>query len=332
MSRNVDRAIGIMATVSAGLAVLLLRRWLVRTLKRLKQRRLQLQQNPQDGDEAFKERYLQPETAWHAGSCHCGRIRLRVKAPRQLKAVEVPSKLRFPRISVKPADVDLLSEQHLLSTYSVRQGAEVGAHMFCSFCGMQIFVVPSVDPSHVLVNVDCLDRSTVTGLDVTFFSTPDSVPCIDAVDHGSIFASEPLAAQPQVSVVPAPIAAGPNPVRRVRSMVPENTETVPNSPARPTSSPPDLAPMLSIWAQLPKDEFGSVSSSTSSLSPKAEAPVEELKRRSGIDTPMHNKLKQHLGVSCCFRRWPEFPTLTDLSFWFVLRLPAIPAARGQGGD
>lgn len=297
MSRNVDRIIGVMATLSAGLAVLVLRRWIVRTLKRLKQQRKALD-NPQDADEVFKERYLQPEAVWHSGSCHCGRIRLRVKASRRLKAVEVSSKLRFPRVTVAPADVDLLSEQHLLSAYSVRQGVELGAHMFCSFCGMQVFVVPSVDPTHVLVNADCIDRSTVAALDVTFFSAAESVPSIDAVDHGALFPEQQQQSQPHLQpVVPVQVASAPAAARRGKSAPTDNTETVPSTPTRPTSSSSDLAPMLSIWAQLPKDEmsgsFASVSS-TSSVSPKADAPAEDLKRRSGVDTPMHNKLKQHL--------------------------------------
>lgn len=290
MSRNVDRAIGVMATLSAGIAVLVLRRWIAHTLKRLKQRKTL--QKPQDADETFKQRYLQSETVWHSASCHCGRTRMRVKASRQLKAVDVPSKLRFPRVTVKPVDVDLLSEQHLLSTYSVRQGVDVGAHMFCSFCGMQIFVVPTSDPAYVLVNADCIERGTVSVLDVSFYSCPETVPCVDAFDNSDLFSSETV-----VPYLSSPVSLG-----RKQTEQTDNTDTVPSTPTTAASSSADLAPMLSVWAQLPKDElkgsFTSVSSSASaSAAPKVDTPAPEAtRRRSGVDTPMHNKLKQHLQV------------------------------------
>ena len=38
--------------------------------------------------------------ALHLGACHCSRVRFRVKAPRVLYAVDIPSKLRFARLTI----------------------------------------------------------------------------------------------------------------------------------------------------------------------------------------------------------------------------------------
>jgi hypothetical protein len=124
----------------------------------------------------------------HSGSCHCGRFHFRVLAPEELHAVEysASSKLRFPRLTLSALDFEIVTDESSLSLYSVTDGCQVGIHAFCSFCGMQVLYSPppAANPSgdesrgEVVVNTDCLDRSTIRQLHVAYGGHRNTIPCV----------------------------------------------------------------------------------------------------------------------------------------------------------
>jgi hypothetical protein len=127
----------------------------------------------------FKCRYQNTEqTVMHQGSCHCSRIRFQIKAPAELAAVDIPSKIRFPRLTVPCANFEYLSRQEDCSLYSVASstGGDQGIHTFCSYCGVHILYAPSIDPIMVHVNVDCLHPENIKSLTVAYHDVMETVP------------------------------------------------------------------------------------------------------------------------------------------------------------
>lgn len=128
----------------------------------------------------FKSKELFDSSVLHYGGCHCQKVKFCIRAPRDITAVDIPSKLRFPRVSVGYEDFEWMSEHGVLSMYTVQQpeSGAVGVHIFCSFCGMQIVFSPSLDPLEIQVNLDCIDAGTIEKVDVAYHATVETVPTI----------------------------------------------------------------------------------------------------------------------------------------------------------
>lgn len=130
-------------------------------------------------NELYKSRY-QPGGSLaacvdHYGSCHCRNVRFKIRAPRTLNAVDIPSKIRFPRVTIPCADFDLLCDDRAISTYTVRYGeGMLGIHSFCSYCGVQIVYSPTVEPIEVQVNVDCLAAAHIDRVHITYHATGET--------------------------------------------------------------------------------------------------------------------------------------------------------------
>lgn len=128
----------------------------------------------------YKCRYYSDKavTVTHMGSCHCQRIRFQLKAPAEIVAVDIPSKIRFPRLTAPCANFELLSDQRDCSLYSVTSsaGGDQGIHTFCSYCGVHILYAPTVDPIMVHVNVDCLSPDNIKSLSVAYHDVLETVP------------------------------------------------------------------------------------------------------------------------------------------------------------
>mmetsp|Transcript_2572 Transcript_2572/g.3569 ORF Transcript_2572/g.3569 Transcript_2572/m.3569 type:complete len:425 (+) Transcript_2572:75-1349(+) len=124
-------------------------------------------------DSYHKSRYqIHDDFVSHFGKCHCERVSFKMQASKHLKAVDVPSKIRFPRVSIPFADFELLCDEHFLSIFSrntVSSHREM--HVFCSYCGVHILHAPTDNPTYVQVNADCLDHSTVKSFDVSYHTT-----------------------------------------------------------------------------------------------------------------------------------------------------------------
>jgi hypothetical protein len=132
-------------------------------------------------DSYFRARNYTPEQrqahVWHQGSCHCQGVKFNVFAPTVIHAVDVPSKLRFPRLSVGVTDVQLLCDEALISSYTLgdNEGACIGAYSFCSFCGMQVLYASFYHQEEIQVNIDCLSRAAVAEVHIAYHSAVETV-------------------------------------------------------------------------------------------------------------------------------------------------------------
>jgi len=139
------------------------------------------------GDAVHSERYGKSQSSahCHVGSCHCMRVRFQIYAGRCLRAVDIKSKIRFPRVTVPVNNFEALTDDSVMSHYAVKSGGSIGIYTFCSFCGVHVVFAPSVNPTEVHVNMDCLERTNVQDAQVTYMSTAESSPCSVAYDDVS---------------------------------------------------------------------------------------------------------------------------------------------------
>ena len=185
-NRIFDRMLGIFITIGAGLALMTAKKLFRRMLEDTKRRERAERRGKRDGkggesgsggDEYYQSRNTAPPNHVHNGACHCQRIRFRLKAPKKIFAVDIPSKIRYPRISCSVEHFEPLSDEHIMSMYAVKSvDSGLGIHTFCSYCGMHVLFAPSTNPHEVQVNVDCLDRSTIDKVYVTYMAIQDSIP------------------------------------------------------------------------------------------------------------------------------------------------------------
>ena len=138
--------------------------------------RLRCKRNAVAADVFHAARY--PEDArveldLHRAECHCGRIKITVRAPVHLRAVDCSTAMstkkgRFPYIFVDAADFRLDCGGDFLTVYT--HGTHTAKHMFCSGCGVHVFNFPrgSAEAGGIAVNVHTLDREHVESLHVAF--------------------------------------------------------------------------------------------------------------------------------------------------------------------
>jgi hypothetical protein len=104
------------------------------------------------------------------GSCHCGRVRVRVTAPLD-KVVTcnctICTKKGFLHLIVPRAQFQLVSGAADLAVYTFNTG--IAKHQFCRHCSIHPFYVPRSDPDKIDVNVRCLDDVDPNQIDVAPF-------------------------------------------------------------------------------------------------------------------------------------------------------------------
>ena len=85
---------------------------------------------------------------WHAGSCHCGRVRIEALAPADLELLEcncsMCSRSGYLHLIVAAREFRLVSGAGDLVEYSF--GTGVARHRFCRHCGAKPFYVPRSHP------------------------------------------------------------------------------------------------------------------------------------------------------------------------------------------
>lgn len=83
--------------------------------------------------------------ACHAGSCHCGDVRIEVEAPADLIAYECDCSMcertGFLHLIVPAPRFRLLTQADALAAYTFNTG--VARHYFCRRCGCKPYYVPA---------------------------------------------------------------------------------------------------------------------------------------------------------------------------------------------
>jgi hypothetical protein len=111
------------------------------------------------------------DTVTHKGGCHCGAVRFEVDAPGDIAATSCTcsmcSKTGFLHLIATADQFRITKGADNLTDYRFNTG--VAKHLFCSTCGVKAFYVPRSHPDGWSVNVHCIDKDTVTGVNVTEF-------------------------------------------------------------------------------------------------------------------------------------------------------------------
>jgi centromere protein V len=108
---------------------------------------------------------------WHAGSCHCGRVRIEVFAPSDLDLLECNCSMcdrsSYLHLIVTADHFRLLAGENDLVDY--RFGTGTARHLFCRHCGVKSFYVPRSHPDGYSVNARGLDPAKVTSMRIRPF-------------------------------------------------------------------------------------------------------------------------------------------------------------------
>ena len=121
----------------------------------------------------------------HRGGCHCGRVAFEVDAPARIEAIECKCSIcrmtGFLHLIVPAARFRLLRGADDLAEYTFNTG--VAKHTFCRVCGVKPFYIPRSNPDGFDVNVHCLDRKTIAGIDITPFDDARRDENTAAIQH-----------------------------------------------------------------------------------------------------------------------------------------------------
>lgn len=109
--------------------------------------------------------------AVHKGSCHCRAVTFEVNAPNNIKAsrcnCSICKATGFIHLIVESKDFELVTGGEDITTYSFN--TRTAKHTFCKHCGIKSFYTPRSHPDGISVNVNCLDHSTITSLEICNF-------------------------------------------------------------------------------------------------------------------------------------------------------------------
>lgn len=121
----------------------------------------------------------------HRGGCHCGGISFEVDAPARIEALDCNCSIcrmtGFLHLIVPATRFRLLAGAEFLTEYTFNTGA--ARHRFCRVCGIKSFYVPRSNPDGIDVNVRCLDRATILGVDIVAFDDTHRDASTAAIRH-----------------------------------------------------------------------------------------------------------------------------------------------------
>lgn len=107
----------------------------------------------------------------HKGSCHCGRVRYEVDAPKDIEGTQCNCSIcrmtGYLHLIVPKNRFKLIRGEDAIETYTFNTG--IAQHYFCRHCGIKSFYVPRSHPDGISVNINCLDPTTIKSLQVTPF-------------------------------------------------------------------------------------------------------------------------------------------------------------------
>ncbi|KAK6180033.1 hypothetical protein SNE40_012254 [Patella caerulea] len=107
----------------------------------------------------------------HLGGCHCGAVRFKVLAPRDLNVLSCNCSIckmkQNVHFVVPSSKFTLLQGQDSLTLYQFN--TKQAKHQFCKICGVQSFYTPRSNPDGVGITHYCLDPGTVDSVNVECF-------------------------------------------------------------------------------------------------------------------------------------------------------------------
>jgi len=108
---------------------------------------------------------------WHAGSCHCARVRIEALAPPDLELFEcncsMCARSAYLHLIVQAHEFRLVSGNGDLVEYTF--GTGTARHRFCRHCGAKPYYVPRSHPGGFSVNARCLDPATIASMTIRPF-------------------------------------------------------------------------------------------------------------------------------------------------------------------
>jgi hypothetical protein len=111
------------------------------------------------------------DAVWHAGGCHCGRVRIEALAPADLEVLECNCSMcdrsAYLHLIVTADRFRLVAGADDLVEYAF--GTGVAKHRFCRRCGVKSFYVPRSHPDGFSVNARCLDQATIASMTIRPF-------------------------------------------------------------------------------------------------------------------------------------------------------------------
>jgi hypothetical protein len=178
-TRTFDRLVGIFVTLGVVITLGVAKNYVKNAYNARKEAERKQKASKGDATHNLRWRNTQGPQVTHNGMCHCQRVHFRIRASRTIYAVDVPSKVRFPRLSIPASAFEALSDESAMSLYAVctSDGQNgFGVHTFCSYCGVHVVFAPTTDPTEIQVNVDCLDKSNVDAVLVSYMAVTESTP------------------------------------------------------------------------------------------------------------------------------------------------------------
>ena len=119
----------------------------------------------------------------HHGGCHCGAVRFEFRAPSVISVIDcncsVCAKSGFLHLIVDADDFDLTDGENMLISYTFN--TQTARHLFCTRCGIKSFYIPRSHPQGYSVNARCVDRGSITRMDIEPFDGVDWESSIDAL-------------------------------------------------------------------------------------------------------------------------------------------------------
>ncbi|TNE61705.1 MAG: GFA family protein [Alphaproteobacteria bacterium] len=111
------------------------------------------------------------EKITHKGGCHCGAVRFEMEGPADLKAsscnCSMCAKTGFLHVFATKDEFRITAGAGNLTEYRFNTGT--ARHLFCKTCGVKAFYVPRSHPDGWSVNGTCIERDTVTSMEISEF-------------------------------------------------------------------------------------------------------------------------------------------------------------------
>lgn len=109
---------------------------------------------------------------WHAGGCHCGRVRIEALARADLEVLECNCSMcdrsSYLHLIVTAEQFRLIAGADDLVDY--RFGTGTARHLFCRHCGVKSFYVPRSHPDGFSINARCLDPAQIASMRIHPFN------------------------------------------------------------------------------------------------------------------------------------------------------------------